>query len=233
MHIAMWSGPRNLSTAMMYSFGARTDFDVRDEPFYGAFLKATGIQHPMSDEIIESMACEPEDVLADMHAYDTPHLYSKQMTHHMLPEMPRDWFSEARHVFLIRHPARVVASYLAKRESPCLQDLGFHQQEEIFRQTLDLGQTPIVVDSFDIRAAPVRTLAGLCQKLGLVWDPAMLSWSRGGHAKDGVWANHWYGAVHESTGFDTPEGPLPDLTGAAQDLVNAAMPIYERMRAFV
>ncbi len=229
MHIAMWSGPRNLSTAMMYSFGARSDFDVVDEPFYGAYLKLTGADHPMRDQILGSMSCDPVNVAASMTCEPPKNLYSKQMTHHMIDGIPRDWFRDARHVFLIRHPARVIASYAAKRAIPSLDDLGFRQQAQIFDDVRTFGQNPVIVDSSDIRTNPEQTLMHLCAKLDLTWEPSMLSWQRGGHPCDGVWAEHWYGAVHASTGFADAEGPLPDLPKEFLTLLAESLPIYEEL----
>lgn len=232
MKIAMWSGPRNLSTALMYSFGARPDCEIVDEPFYGAYLSLTGQNHPMRDEIIVSMPSDPGKV-ADMLAEQPQSLrYVKHMTHHMIAGIPRDWFSSARHAFLIRHPARVAASYHAKRERPNLEDLGFVQQAEIFEQVRALGQMPVVIDSHDIRSAPEAALRKLCDALGIAWHPAMLSWPKGGHRSDGVWARHWYGAVHASTGFAAPEGDLPVLEPDLQAVADAAMPYYETLAAF-
>ncbi|WP_246036061.1 sulfotransferase [Aliishimia ponticola] len=230
MHIAMWSGPRNLSTAMMYSFGARAEFSVLDEPFYAAYLDATGLDHPMRAEILDTMETDPAVVAQQ---FQTKHsLYTKQMTHHILDGFPRDWFANARHAFLIRHPARVVASYAVKREAPTLDDIGFVQQCEIFEEVRAMGTDPVVVDSFDIRQDPEATLRKLCTALGLDWDPAMLHWPAGGHQSDGVWAAHWYGAVHKSTGFADPEGPLPEIADDLKPLVDAAMPSYDRLAAF-
>ncbi len=138
------------------------------------------------------------------------------MTLHMLPAFPRDFMHACENVFLIRHPARVVASYLRKREAPALEDLGFVQQAELFDQVAGwLGRAPIVVDSSDIRAQPARQLARLCAALGIAYTDNMLHWPSGGHPADGVWAPHWYGAVHASTGFADPEGALPRHSGAA------------------
>lgn len=231
MHIAMWSGPRNLSTAMMYSFGARAHFDVVDEPFYGAYLQMAGMDHPMRDEIIASMECDPVEVAKGLRPLEGRHLYSKQMTHHMVPGIDRSWFADARHVFLIRHPARVIASYAVKREKPKLEDLGFVQQVEIFEAVRALEWSPIVVDSYDIRRDPAGTLQTLCEGLGIAWDPAMLQWPVGGHVSDGVWADHWYGAVHQSTGFADAEGELPQLEPDMARIATAAMPYYETLRA--
>jgi hypothetical protein len=230
----MWSGPRNLSTAMMYAFGARPDCAVSDEPFYAAYLAATGLDHPMRAEILASQPNDPEEVARHLSGPvpgGRAHWYQKHMTHHMVPGVPRGWMADAVNVFLIRHPARVVASYAKKREAPVLADLGFTQQAELFDHVRALGQRPVVIDSADVRADPERALSGLCAAIGLPWDPSMLSWPQGGHADDGAWAPHWYGAVHRSTGFDGPEGDLPRLEGDYARLAEAALPYYERLRA--
>ena len=230
MRIAMWSGPRNLSTAMMYSFGARSDCAVIDEPFYGPYLRMTGLNHPMRQEILASRADEADvvaEALTGTIPAGKPHFYQKHMTQHMVPGMPRDWMAKVTNVFLIRHPARVIASFGAKWDGFGLADIGFTQQTELFEHVQALGQTPIVVDSADIRRDPEGMLRKLCDAIGLHFDPTMLSWPRGGHPADGVWAAHWYGAVHNSTGFAPAEGDLPALEGEAADLLEQALPHYE------
>ena len=226
--IAMWSGPRNLSTAMMYAFGARVDCRVVDEPFYAAYLAATGLDHPMRLQILESQPNVAEDVIAALNKPKLePVFYQKHMTHHMLDGFPLDWMDEVQNVFLIRHPARVIASYARKRENPTLDDIGFVQQLALFERARDA----IVIDAADIRANPEGMLKQLCAAVGIDWDPGMLHWPAGGHASDGVWAAHWYGAVHRSTGFDGPEGALPELDAAYADVLEQALPIYERLAA--
>ncbi|WP_137701021.1 sulfotransferase-like domain-containing protein [Marimonas lutisalis] len=234
MRIAMWSGPRNLSTAMMYAFGARTDCAVVDEPFYAAYLAQTGLDHPMRDDILAAQPQDPArviDALLGSIPAGKPHFYQKHMTQHMIPGIPRDWMARVTNVFLIRHPARVVASFGAKYDNPTLADIGFTQQAELFDHVRALGQAPVVVDSADIRRAPETMLRRLCDSIGLPFDPAMLSWPAGGHPDDGVWAPHWYGAVHASTGFAPAEGPLPDLPPDRAALARAAMPAYEKLAA--
>ncbi len=227
MKIAMWSGPRNLSTAMMYAFGNRADFAVWDEPFYAAYLAATGIDHPMRDDVLAGHETDPVRV-ADRCSRSIPdgkaHFYMKHMGFHMEPSFPLDWASECVNVHLIRHPARVVASYRAKRENPKLRDIGFEQQAKVFEQF-----PGPVIDSAKIRRDPEGCLRKLCETIGLDFDPAMLAWPKGPKAFDGVWAPHWYGAVHKSNGFAGAEGPLPDLDSDAAGLVEAAMPYYERL----
>ena len=163
MKIAMWSGPRNLSTAMMYAFAARGDCAVVDEPFYGAYLSATGIDHPMRDAVIASQNPDPAQVAA---ACTGPvpqaqsHFYQKHMTLHMIPAFPRGFMRDLTNVFLIRHPARVIASYAQKREAPTLADIGFLQQAELFDQVADLtGNAPPVIAAESIRANPERALS--------------------------------------------------------------------------
>jgi len=234
MNIACWSGPRNLSTAMMYAFGARSDFDVMDEPFYAAFLAETGADHPLAAEVMEAGETDPERVATACSASAAggqPHVYQKHMTHHVSAETPRAWFADVTHMFLLRHPARVLASYAKKRENPSLDDLGFVQQWDLLEEVQAMGLPVVIIDSFDIRAAPEPMLEKLCNALGVPFDKSMLSWPAGGHIRDGVWATHWYDAVHRSTGFAGPEGPLPPVATAHEALLDAALPYYNRMKA--
>lgn len=230
--IAMWSGPRNLSTAMMYSFGARPDFNVVDEPFYAAYLAATGLDHPMRAAVLASQSQDAAEVARSLVAPRGEHHYQKHMCQHMIEGIPRDWMSSVTNVFLIRHPARVIASFGAKYAGFGLADIGFSQQIDLIEERRAAGEEPIILDSADIREAPEAMLRALCAALGLPFDPAMLSWPSGGHPADGAWAPHWYGAVHRSTGFAGPEGALPKLEDARQSrLLDEAMPIYERLTA--
>ena len=234
--IAMWSGPRNLSTAMMRSFGARADCAVSDEPFYAAYLAATGLQHPMRDEV---MASQPQDagrVAADMLG-PVPGgksvWYQKHMSHHMIPGFPLDWMDGVTNVFLLRSPERVLASYAQKRESVTLADVGFEGQAMLFdRVAQRTGIAPVVVESDDIRRDPEGTLRALCAAIDLPFDPAMLAWAPGQHAEDGVWAPHWYGAIFASTSFAPPDETMPVLPGHLAAIAEAARPYYETMRAY-
>jgi hypothetical protein len=232
--IAMWSGPRNLSTAMMYAFAARGDCTVWDEPFYAAYLAATGIDHPMRDEIMAANETDAPVVAARCAGnFETPIAYHKHMTLHMVAGFDRSFMAACENVFLIRHPARVVASYAKKREGPTLMDIGFVQQAELFDQVCQtLGHAPVVIDSAAIRANPGEKLQQLCDGLGILFTDRMLHWRPGPKAYDGIWAPHWYGAVHASTGFDGSEGPLPDLAPAYQALSDKALIHYEKLAAF-
>jgi hypothetical protein len=235
MKIAMWSGPRNLSTALMYAFAARPDCAATDEPFYAAYLQATGIDHPMREDVIASQPTDPGEVAAlctGPNPGGKPLWYQKHMTLHMIPAFERGFLKNLTNAFLIRHPARVIASYAKKREAPTLADIGFVQQAQLFDQVADLtGNAPPVISAEAIRANPQEALTRLCAALGLPFDAAMLRWPAGPKPHDGVWAPHWYNAVHRSTGFEDPEGPLPDLAPDYQRLADQALPHYDRLNA--
>nr|WP_106746638.1 sulfotransferase family protein [Yoonia maritima] len=229
MRIAMWSGPRNLSTAMMYSFGNRADFAVWDEPFYAPYLAATGLDHPMRDKILAAHEADPAKIAArclDSITDQKAHFYMKHMPHHMIDGMPLDWANDCVNVHLIRDPARVIASYGVKRSEMTFDDIGYAQQAALFDK---IGGH--VIDSADIRTNPEKMLGKLCEAIDLPFDPAMLNWKAGPRAEDGVWAAHWYNAVHQSTGFAGAEGPLPELEGEAAELCAQALPYYERLAA--
>lgn len=183
----------------------------------------------MAAKIIAAHETDPK-VVAARCAGPVPqgkaHFYLKVMPHHMAPGFPMDWAKTCINVHLIRHPARVVASYAAKREAVTALDIGFAQQHALWKR---LGGP--VIDSADIRADPAAALGALCKAIGLNYDRSMLSWPAGGCPEDGAWAAHWYGAVHRSTGFAGAEGPLPELDGAAADLVAQALPYYTEMAA--
>tara|TARA_R110002051_G_scaffold38640_6_gene82034 strand:+ start:3670 stop:4356 length:687 start_codon:yes stop_codon:yes gene_type:complete len=225
----MWSGPRNLSTAMMYSFGNRSDFAIWDEPFYAPYLAKTGADHPMAAEIIATHETDPEIVserILDTNKAKTPHSYMKHMPHHMTYGFPMAWADTCVNIHLIRHPARVIASYGVKRSDITDDDIGFRQQAMLFDQIGGL-----VIDSADIRQDPEIMLKKLCLAIDLPFDSAMLSWPAGPRAADGIWAAHWYNVVHKSTGFAGAEGPLPDLTGRDLNLLENALPYYEKLAA--
>ncbi len=235
--IAMWSGPRNLSTAMMRSFGNRADCaGVADEPFYAAYLALTGKAHPLRAEVLASQPQDWREVARACAGAAAPAggiVYQKHMTHHMLPEIGLDWMDALDHAFLIRAPERVVASYAAKREEVEAGDLGFDRQAELFdRVAQRAGVAPPVIDAEDVRADPEGVLRRLCAALGLAFDPGMLAWPAGPRASDGVWAAHWYGSVNASTGFALPEPAPPPLPDAMRALAEAVRPAYERLRVW-
>ena len=230
MRIVMWSGPRNLSTAMMRSFGNRADTEVVDEPFYAAFLAETGLDHPMRDEIVAQGETDWRRV-AETLSHEPVHRpvrYEKHMTQHMLPGFGLDWLEGARIAFLIRAPEEVAASYFAKRETCGAEDIGLERQWQLYEHCAGRFGPPPVVDATDIRRAPEAVLRKLCEALGIGFDPAMLHWPPGRRATDGIWAPHWYGAVERSTGFEPP-GPPPVLPEALARVAAETRPFYDRL----
>lgn len=232
--IAMWSGPRNISTALMRSFEARGDAAVSDEPFYASYLERTAIDHPLRDAVIASQPLDPRVVAARLIGPvpgGKPVWYQKHMTLHMLADDDREWMAHVTNAFLIREPQAVLASYALKRTHVTLDDIGFVQQRELFERTADrLGAAPPVVDAADVLGDPPSALRRLCAALSIDYTPAMLRWAPGIRASDGVWAPAWYHAVAESTGFaaaSTPPGALPPHLAR---LADAARPHYDALR---
>jgi hypothetical protein len=235
LRIAMWSGPRNISTAMMRAWENRLDTAVVDEPFYACYLAATGSDHPGRDDVIASQPTDWREVVAALTGPvpgGKPVFYQKHMTHHMLPGFGRDWLKEVTNCFLVRPPAEVVASYAETRRAPTLEDLGFPQQAEIFDRVADrLGQAPPVLDATDVLRDPAGMLAALCRALGVNFDARMLSWPPGRRDTDGVWAKHWYASVERSTGFNPLRATSKPVPLALAPLVEAAQPSYDRLAA--
>lgn len=235
IRIAMWSGPRTISTAMMRSFGSRADTAVSDEPFFGAYLKASGDPQPMAAETMTAMDCNERSVLR---AVSGPApggaaiWYQKHMPHHMVGEVTIADMPAHRHAFMIRAPERVVASYAKKNELRSPESLGYAKLHAWYRAETGRTGTPApVIDTDDVLADPGAVLRRLCAALGIDWDPAMLSWKPGPHPSDGIWGAHWYDRVNASTGFAPPPGPLPSLAGDHADVANACRPHYDAMKA--
>ena len=229
VRIAMWSGPRNISTALLRSFGARPDTVVVDEPLYAHYLAETGIEHPGRDAILASRPTRWQDVAAALTGplpAGVSVSYQKHMSHHLLPGIGRDWIARLSNAFLIRDPAHVVSSYAKVRGAPTLADLGYAQQAELFR-----SYGGPVVDAADVLRDPGAALGRLCDALGIAFDPAMLSWTPGRRPTDGVWAEHWYSAVEASSGF-APYDPRPaEVPVRLRGLVDEARPFYEELAA--
>ncbi len=228
--IAMWSGPRTISTALMRAWENRADTVVVDEPLYGFYLARSGVPHPGRDEIIASMPCGWRAVLDGLCTVPLPPgktvYYQKHMAHHLLPEVDRGALRGLRHAFLIRDPRQLLASYARVRAEPVAADLGLEQQVEIFRL---LGGP--VVDAGDILRRPGPLLEALCGALGVPFDPAMLSWPAGQRPTDGVWGKYWYDGVWRSTGFGPYREPAGDLPPALEPLARQCRPFYDEMYA--
>jgi len=235
MKIAMWSGPRNISTAMMRSWENRSDTMVVDEPLYGPYLHHSGKEHPGYAEVIASQGQDWQPIIEHLTA-ELPAscaiYYQKHMSHHLLDEMPLDWVLELNNVFLIRDPKEVLASYVRKNPEVSPVDLGFPQQHKLFEfVTSETGKTPVVIDSRDVLADPEGQLKKLCQNLGVGFEENMLSWPKGYRDSDGVWAKHWYNRVIESTGFAPYRPKDIQLSAEQQRIVDACQPHYTFLKA--
>lgn len=238
VRIAMWSGPRNISTAMMRSFENRPDTSVVDEPFYAVYLKETGAAHPMREEVLASQPTDSRAVAASL-VGPVPDgrgvYYQKHMTHHMLPTIGREWTAQVTNAFLIRAPEDVLLSYAEVRGTATLDDIGVPQQRELFEREADrLGRAPPVVDSFDVLSDPRGVLGALCAAVGIPFSDAMLKWPAGKRESDGVWAPAWYASVEKSTGFAQvkPRAKAEDLPGDLRKVADAARGDYERLAKF-
>lgn len=239
----MWSGPRNISTAMMRAWGDRADTVVADEPLYAFYLARTGKKHPLAEEVIVQGETDWRKVVAGLttgvpqsphkggsHIFHIRIFYQKQMTHHLLPEVGRDWLAGLTNCFLIRDPAEVIASYIKKNDDPTLEDIGFVQQAEIFDWVRERsGVVPPVIDARDVLQNPERILRLLCQEVSVEFDPAMLRWPPGLRATDGVWAEHWYGEVAKSTGFEPYHARSANVPERLREIENRCRKCYDRL----
>lgn len=231
--ICMWSGPRNLSTAMMRSFESRADCNVWDEPFFAPFLAVSGKDHPGREETLATHEDDPQKVALGCAApapQGAPYYFQKHMPHHMLEGFPLDWAKSGTHFFLIRHPARVICSYAKGRAHFDVEDLGYAPQRRLFDTLSTLtGAVPPIVDCDDILRAPDKILPKLCAALDMPWDEAMLRWKAGPRDSDGAWAPYWYASVERSTGFSAPSAELPAIPSQYAELYAQAMEDYERL----
>jgi hypothetical protein len=228
--LAMWSGPRNISTALMRSWENRPDTRVVDEPLYAYYLQQTGLNHPVREEVIAAGEPDWERVVAELTA-PLPAgavYYQKHMTHHLIPALPREWITELTNVLLIRDPAEVVASYVRSRADVVAEDIGLVQQTDLYDL---LGGDVPVIDSADFLRDPAAYLGWLCEYAGVPFSDVMLSWPAGPRASDGVWAPYWYDTVLRSTGFEPYRRRRVELTPEGEEVVAATRPAYERLYA--
>lgn len=229
----MWSGPRNISTALMRAWGNRPDTFVCDEPFYACYLRETRLEHPGAAEVIAHGETDWRQVVAQLTG-PVPGgkriYYQKQMTHHLLPAIDRAWLARVTNCFLIRDPAEVIVSYIRKNNDPALEDIGFVQQAEIFDSVrAQTGAIPPVIDARDVLENPEKILRLLCDAVGVEFTPAMLSWPPGLRDTDGIWAKHWYGEVEKSTGFQKPAERSAVVPERLKEVHDRAREFYERL----
>lgn len=235
LRIAMWSGPRNISTAMMRAWGNRPDTVVCDEPLYACYLRATGLEHPGRDEVLAHHESDWRKVVAGLVGpipAGKSIYYQKHMAHHLLPEIDRDWLAHLTHCLLIRRPEDMLTSLMQFLPAPRLADTGLPQQIEIARLVEQVtGRPPPIIDARDVLEDPRRMLTLLCNELGVSFTDAMLHWPPGRRGTDGIWAKHWYSAVERSSGFEPyrpKREPVPDHL---RPLLEECMPCYEALHA--
>lgn len=235
LRLAVWSGPRNISTAMMRAWENRPDTVVVDEPFYAHYLRETQLDHPGREEIIAAGDPEWQSVAATLTGpipVGRDVFYQKHMTHHMLPHMDTGWFKLVNHTFLIRDPREVLLSYVKSRPTVTAEDIGVPQQMVLFEKVRALlGDDPIVIDSGDFLMDPEANLRAWCARLRIGFTDRMLHWPAGPRDTDGVWAPHWYDAVLKSTGFEPWRERDHTVPAEHRAIVDACMPLYERMYA--
>ncbi len=235
LKLAMWSGPRNISTAMMRAWSNRSDTVVCDEPLYAHYLSVTQKPHPGREEVIAAGKTDWQQVVSQLTGHVPGNkriFYQKHMTHHLLPQIRREWLVELTHSFLIRHPREVLASYSKVVETPELEDTGFPQQAEIFNRVCRAKDgVPPVLDAADVLKDPRRMLGLLCDALGIDFQEAMLSWAPGPRPTDGVWAKYWYSEVERSTGFRRYQRRDVEVPVHLQRLCDACLPFYEHLYA--
>ena len=229
--INLWSGPRNVSTAVMYSFAQRDDIRVVDEPLYGHYLDISGADHPGREEVIAAMNCDGNAVIRELldlqAAIPDRRLFLKHMAHHLIG-MDTDFLQKTTNVFLIRDPLEMLPSLTIQLPEATLADTSLAQQWDLFISLRELGQCPAILDSRELLLDPKGVLRQLCGQLDLDFDESMLNWKAGARPEDGVWAEHWYHVVHESTGF-APYKPKRGFPAHLERLLEECAPWYEKL----
>ncbi|MCJ7557246.1 MAG: sulfotransferase family protein [Gammaproteobacteria bacterium] len=228
--INMWSGPRNVSTALMYSFRQRSDTVVVDEPLYGHYLKVSAADHPAAQEVMTDMDCDGDRVMRALmqHQGQRPCLFLKQMAHH-LRDIDRSFLGHSLNLLLIRDPAQMLPSLQKQIPQPTLRDTGLALQWELLQELQNLGQSPAVIDARDLLLDPPGVLGSICEALGLKFERTMLHWPRGAKPEDGVWAPHWYHRVHETTGFGRYQHKTRPFPPALESLLEESRDYYQKL----
>ncbi len=231
-YINLISGPRNISTALMYSFAQRTDTSVVDEPFYACYLAAAGIQHPGGEEVLLAQSQYEQEVVESLFApHDKSILFIKNMAHHLTRINP-DFLKRVTNVFLIRDPRQILSSYAQVIKNPTMSDVGIEAQHTLFFTLKNEGAEPLILDSNRILENPVAMLQQLCEKTGIDFQPQMLHWPKGPKAYDGVWAPYWYSNVHQSTGFQKQPTSNRALPNHLETLHAQAQQYYKELLPF-
>ncbi len=233
MHIqrvCLWSSPRNLSTALMYSFAQRPDTTIVDEPLYAHYLRETSADHPGRDEILESQVNDGNKVINNtiFQDYLKPVVFFKQMTHHLV-NLPWNFLLQTTNIIYIRDPKQIITSYAAVRDEVNMKDIGMEMQWQLFSYLKEKNHLPIVLDSGELLKAPEKVLKQLCSGLNIEFNPVMLSWTAGARTEDGVWAKYWYGNVHQSTGFLQQETSSRALPSYLEPLYEQSKTYYDKL----
>lgn len=229
--VCLWSGPRNVSTALMYSFAQRGDTRVVDEPLYGHYLKTSGACHPGRDEVMAAMNCDGNAVMQSLlhpvREPDRPVLFMKHMAHHLVG-IDRCFLHETQNILLIRDPREMLPSLAVQLPDATLRDTGLAVQSALYHELVGHARVPAVIDSRELLLDPEAVLSLLCERLELEFDRHMLHWPKGPNPQDGVWARHWYHAVHESTGF-ARHVAKSDFPARLESLLGECVPHYEQL----
>ena len=233
LRINCWSGPRNISTALMYSFRERADTTVIDEPFYAHYLRVSGREHPGYQEVLDSQDQYSEQVIQNVIEgdYETPVVFFKQMCHHLV-EIDLSFLDKCSNILLIREPSLVIRSHAKNVPDLKVSDIGLDVQNFLLNKILESGETPVVVDSANLLMKPEAILKELCQHLEIAFDASMLSWKPGEKPEDGVWARHWYKNTHESSGFSNKEPNRDPLPEKFLPILEEATVLYDNLKKY-
>ena len=229
--INCWSGPRNVSTALMRSFSQRADTTAVDEPLYGHYLATTGAPHPGRDELLQVLETDARAVIEDviLGPCETEVLFMKQMVHHLTPDVDVGFLDQCVNVMLIRDPAEVISSLVNQLPEPTMRDVGMERQLELFRDLRDRGQEPPVLDARHLLLDPEGVLRQMCDHIGLGWDAGMLSWPPGSRPEDGPWDRYWYENVRKSTGFEPYRERDREVPASCSELLSRCRAYYDEL----
>jgi len=233
LRLSVWSGPRNVSTALMYSFRQRSDTVVVDEPLYGHYLGTSDVEHPGTAEVLKTMDDDGERVVREviLGPCERPVLFFKNMAHH-LPGLDPAFLDRITNVLLIRDPTEMLPSLARQLSAPTLRDTGLREQDFILDSILARDEIPIVIDARDLLLDPPGVLKRACAALGIPFEDAMLSWPAGPKPEDGIWAVHWYHNVHASTGFAPYSPPGNQFPAYLEPLLEECLPYYRRLGSY-